>query len=96
MNPGDLFGNNSHPDCVIIGGGIHGLGVAHDLGSRGITNTWLFEKNTFASGTSTWSTKLIHGGLRYLENISEWGLVRSSLMERERLSKLASDIIKPL
>ena len=82
--------------CVVIGGGIHGLGIAHDLSSRGVDDVWLLEKNTFGSGTSSWSTKLIHGGLRYLENIADWRLVRSSLAERRLLMKLAPDLIYPL
>lgn len=82
--------------CVIIGGGIHGLGIAHDLSSRGVPDVWVLEKNTFGSGTSAWSTKLIHGGLRYLESVSDWGLVRSSLAERRRLMELAPDLIHPL
>ena len=79
-----------------MGGGIHGLGIAHDLVSRGVKDVWVFEQNTLGSGTSSWSTKLIHGGLRYLENISEWRLVRSSLAEREMLRMLVPDLVKPL
>lgn len=82
--------------CVIIGGGVHGLGIAHDLSSRGMDDVWLLEKNTFGSGTSCWSTKLIHGGLRYLENIWDWGLVQSSLAERQLLMELAHDLIFPI
>ncbi|MEM8665623.1 MAG: FAD-dependent oxidoreductase, partial [Pseudomonadota bacterium] len=54
-------------DVFVIGGGINGCGIARDLTGRGYTVA-LAEKNDFASGTSSWSTKLIHGGLRYLEH----------------------------
>ena len=61
-------------DLVVIGGGITGAGVALDAASRGL-DTLVIERNDFASGTSSKSTKLIHGGLRYLKNL-EIGLVR--------------------
>ena len=54
-------------DVVIIGGGINGVGIARDAAGRGL-NTCLIEKGDIASETSSWSTKLIHGGIRYLEN----------------------------
>ena len=54
-------------DAIILGGGINGIGLAHDLVSRGYRNVTLVEKNSLASGTSSKSTKLIHGGLRYLQ-----------------------------
>ncbi len=83
-------------DCVIIGGGIHGVGVQHDLATRGITRTLLIEKNTVGSGTSSKSTKLIHGGLRYLQNPWDIPLVYEGLQERALLLKLAPDLCSPL
>src|SRR4029077_5926945 len=70
-------------DIAIIGGGINGCGVARDAAGRGLS-VLLAEKGDLASGTSSASTKLIHGGLRYLEQY-EFALVRSSLKEREVL-----------
>lgn len=81
---------------VIIGGGIHGVGVAHDLASRGWRDILLLEQNTLGSGTSTWSTKLIHGGLRYLQNPTLYPMVRESLAERKRLVHNAPDLVTPL
>lgn len=81
-------------DLVIIGGGINGAGIARDAAGRGL-RVALFEKGDLASATSSASTKLIHGGLRYLEHYA-FRLVRSSLEERERLLKIAPHIIWPL
>lgn len=81
-------------DIAIIGGGINGCGIARDAAGRGLT-VYLCEQNDLASGTSSWSTKLIHGGLRYLEHY-EFRLVREALIERERLWRLAPHIIWPL
>lgn len=81
-------------DLAIIGGGVNGCGIARDAAGRG-AKVILFERGDLASGTSSSSTKLIHGGLRYLEHY-EFGLVRESLMERERLWKIAPHIIWPL
>ena len=81
-------------DIAIIGGGINGCGIARDAAGRGLS-VYLAEKNDLASGTSSASTKLIHGGLRYLEHY-EFGLVRASLREREVLWGMAPHIIKPL
>jgi glycerol-3-phosphate dehydrogenase len=81
-------------DLAIIGGGVNGCGIARDAAGRG-AKVILFEKGDLASGTSSGSTKLIHGGLRYLEHY-EFGLVRESLIERERLWKIAPHIIWPL
>lgn len=85
------------PDCtdlLVIGGGINGAGIAADAAGRGLSVT-LVEKGDLASGTSSWSTKLIHGGLRYLE-FYEFGLVRKALLERDVLTRAAPHIIKPL
>lgn len=81
-------------DVIIIGGGINGAGVARDAALRGL-KTILLDKNDFASGTSSWSTRLVHGGLRYLEQF-EISLVRESLREREVLLRNAPHLVKPL
>lgn len=81
-------------DAIIIGAGINGAGIARDAAMRGL-KVLLLDKNDLASGTTSWSTRLIHGGLRYLEH-GELGLVRESLRERERLFRLAPHLVKPL
>ena len=81
-------------DVLIIGGGINGAGVARDAAGRGLSVV-LCEKDDLASHTSSASTKLIHGGLRYLEH-REFGLVRKSLTERETLLRCAPHLIAPL
>jgi len=81
-------------DVLVVGGGINGVGIARDLAGRGL-QVVLCEKDDLASHTSGASTKLIHGGLRYLEYF-EFGLVRKSLAEREVLLKSAPHIIWPL
>lgn len=81
-------------DIFIVGGGINGCGIARDAVGRGYSVA-LAEMNDLASGTSSWSTKLIHGGLRYLEHY-EFRLVRESLMEREVLWAAAPHIIHPM
>ena len=87
------MGTESH-DIFIIGGGINGCGVARDAAGRGYS-VYLAEMNDLASGTSSGSTKLIHGGLRYLEHY-EFRLVREALMEREVLWRAAPHIIWPM
>src|SRR5215475_1049088 len=81
-------------DVAVIGGGITGAGVALDAATRGLTVA-LIEKSDFASGTSSRSSKLIHGGLRYLEQL-EFSLVYESLHERAVLSRIAPHLSKPL
>jgi len=81
-------------DIFIIGGGINGCGIARDAAGRGFS-VYLAEMGDLGSGTSSGSTKLIHGGLRYLEH-REFRLVRESLMEREILWNSAPHIIWPL
>ncbi len=81
-------------DVVIIGGGINGCGIARDAAGRG-WRVLLCEQNDLASGTSSASTKLIHGGLRYLEHY-EFRLVREALLERETLWAIAPHIVWPL
>lgn len=81
-------------DVLIIGGGITGAGVALDAATRGY-QVGLVERSDFAGGTSSRSTKLIHGGLRYLP-LWQLGLVREAAMERDRLRKLAPHLVTPL
>ncbi|MEE4242254.1 MAG: glycerol-3-phosphate dehydrogenase [Desulfopila sp.] len=81
-------------DLAIIGGGVNGCGIARDAAGRGLS-VFLCEQNDLASGTSSASTKLIHGGLRYLEYY-EFRLVREALKEREVLLRAAPHIIWPL
>ena len=81
-------------DLLIIGGGINGVGIARDAVGRGL-KVILIEKGDLASQTSSWSTKLIHGGIRYLENY-EFRLVRESLKEREVIKRIAPHITKPI
>ena len=81
-------------DLLVIGGGINGAGIARDAAGRGLS-VYLCEKGDLAQGTSSASTKLIHGGLRYLE-FYEFRLVREALKEREVLLKSAPHIIWPL
>jgi glycerol-3-phosphate dehydrogenase len=86
--------NDAPYDIAIIGGGVNGCGIARDAAGRGL-RVLLVEKDDLASGTSSASTKLVHGGLRYLEYY-EFGLVRESLSEREVLWRMAPHIIRPL
>ena len=81
-------------DLFIIGGGINGAGIARDAAGRGLS-VCLADKGEIGGATSSWSTKLIHGGLRYLENY-EFKLVRESLIEREIVYKIAKPISKPI
>src|SRR5579872_2133806 len=81
-------------DLAVIGGGINGCGIARDAVGRGLS-VYLCEQGDLASGTSSAATKLIHGGLRYLEYY-EFRLVREALMEREVLWGIAPHIIWPL
>jgi glycerol-3-phosphate dehydrogenase len=81
-------------DVLVVGGGINGAGIARDLAGRGLA-VLLAEQHDLASHTSSASTKLIHGGLRYLEHY-EFSLVRKALAERELLLKSAPHIMRPL
>ena len=84
-----------HFDVLVIGGGINGVGVALDAATRGLSVA-LIEADDFASGTSSRSSKLIHGGLRYLEQY-DFGLVREALNERELMvTSLAPHLVKPV
>src|SRR5580704_2860698 len=81
-------------DVLVIGGGITGAGVALDAASRGL-KTALVERDDFASGTSSKSSKLVHGGLRYLQQ-HEYRLVYENLAERQRLLDNAPYLVSPL
>ena len=82
-------------DCLVIGGGVTGAGVALDAATRGLS-TVLVEAQDYASGTSQWSTKLVHGGLRYLQML-DFKLVHEALTERGLLlTKLAPHLVKPM
>ncbi|HZS84589.1 MAG TPA: glycerol-3-phosphate dehydrogenase [Stellaceae bacterium] len=86
--PGEAF------DLFIIGGGINGVGIARDAAGRGLSVA-LAERDDLASGTSSASSKLVHGGLRYLEHC-EFRLVREALAEREKLMAIAPHLVRPL
>jgi glycerol-3-phosphate dehydrogenase len=81
-------------DVLVIGGGITGVGIALDAAARGLSVA-LAEKDDFAAGTSGRSSRLVHGGLRYLEH-GEFGLVRESLRERGILFRLAPHLVRPV
>jgi glycerol-3-phosphate dehydrogenase len=81
-------------DLLVIGGGINGAGIARDAAGRGL-KVALLEQSDLAAATSSASTKLVHGGLRYLESF-EFRLVRESLHERERLLAIAPHIVRPM
>jgi glycerol-3-phosphate dehydrogenase len=82
-------------DVIVVGAGVNGCGVARDAAMRGL-RVLLLDKSDIASGTTAWSTRLIHGGLRYLEH-GELGLVRESLRERETLlRRVAPHLVRPL
>src|SRR6476661_74258 len=80
-------------DLLVVGGGINGAGIARDAAGRGLS-VLLAEKDDLASATSSWSSKLIHGGLRYLE-LYEFRLVAEALAEREVLLKVAAHLVWP-
>ncbi len=86
--------DNSEFDLLVVGGGITGAAVAYDAASRGLSVA-LVEKSDFGSGTSAVSSKLIHGGLRYLVTM-EFGLVRESLRERRILENIAPNFVYPV
>src|SRR6201995_4812893 len=81
-------------DLLVIGGGITGAGVALDAASRGYSVA-LVEQADYASGTSSRSSKLVHGGLRYLQNF-DLGLVPEALLERQLMVRLAPHLVRPL
>src|SRR6476620_2378596 len=81
-------------DLIIIGAGINGAGIARDAAMRGL-KVLLLDKGDIGGGTSSWSTRLIHGGLRYLE-YGEFQLVRESLRERARLMSIGPHLVRPI
>jgi glycerol-3-phosphate dehydrogenase len=81
-------------DLIVVGAGINGAGIARDAAMRGL-RVLLLDKGDISSGTTQWSTRLIHGGLRYLEYY-EVHLVRESLSEREKLLRIAPHLVRPL
>jgi glycerol-3-phosphate dehydrogenase len=85
---------NRRFDVIVVGAGINGAGIARDAAMRGL-RVLLLDKDDLSSGTTAWSTRLIHGGLRYLE-YGEVGLVRESLREREILLHIARHLVEPL
>src|SRR6266545_8346788 len=85
---------NPQFDVIVIGAGINGAGIARDAAMRGL-KVLLLDKGDIGGGTTSWSSRLIHGGLRYLEH-REIGLVRESLRERERLLRNAPHLVRPL
>ena len=91
---GSLGGLPERCDLLVVGGGINGAGIARDAAGRGLSVV-LAEQDDLAAHTSSASTKLIHGGLRYLEHY-EFGLVRKALIEREVLLRAAPHIMWPL
>src|SRR5438874_1080283 len=86
--------NGNHFDVVVIGGGVSGVAIARECARNG-RRTLLLEQNDFASGTTSRSTRIIHGGLRYLEH-GEIGLVRESLRERGRLVRGKPHLAHPM
>src|SRR5437868_13947856 len=81
-------------DLIVVGAGINGCGVARDAAMRGL-RVLVLDKGDIGGGTSSWSTRLIHGGLRYLEH-GEFGLVRESLRERTYLMNIAPHLVRAL
>ncbi|HEY8184983.1 MAG TPA: glycerol-3-phosphate dehydrogenase/oxidase [Pyrinomonadaceae bacterium] len=81
-------------DVIVIGAGINGAGIARDAAMRGL-KVLVLDKGDIGGGTSSWSTRLIHGGLRYLEH-GEFGLVRESLRERACLMQIAPHLVRPI
>ena len=86
--------NSSLVDVLVVGGGINGAGIAYDAVKRGLSVA-LCEQHDFGFGASTATSKLVHGGLRYLENY-QFNLVRESINERNILLKNAPHLVKPL
>jgi glycerol-3-phosphate dehydrogenase len=81
-------------DLIVVGAGINGVGIARDAAMRGL-KVLLLDKGDIGSGTTSWSSRLIHGGLRYLEYY-EFSLVRESLSDRKTLLKIAPHLVRPL
>jgi glycerol-3-phosphate dehydrogenase len=81
-------------DVIVVGAGINGAGIARDAAMRGL-KVLLLDKGDISSGTTQWATRLIHGGLRYLQHY-EFSLVRESLKDREELLRIAPHLVRPL
>src|SRR4249919_721403 len=94
MVAGSMTAASAEFDLAVIGGGINGSGIARDAAGRGL-RALLVEQSDLASGTSSASTKLIHGGLRYLEH-GWFRLVREALTEREVMLRMAPHIVRPM
>ena len=94
MPPCAGAGDGATYDVIVIGGGINGSGIAREAALRGLS-ILLIEKDDFCAGTSGRTSKLIHGGLRYLEH-RQWRLVRESLREREALLQAFPRLVRPL
>src|SRR5215472_6490670 len=90
----EMAGSGTPLDVLVIGGGITGAGVALDAAARGY-RVGLIERGDYASGTSSRSTKLVHGGIRYLPEL-DFPLVRQALIERGRLLRNAPHLVRPL
>ena len=91
----DALGDRPHVDLLVIGGGITGVGIALDAATRGL-RTVLVEKHDLAFGTSRWSSKLVHGGLRYLAT-GQFGIAHESALERHLLmTRIAPHLTRPL
>src|SRR5919202_6084794 len=86
--------DRSQFDAIIIGAGINGAGIARDAAMRGLS-VLLLDKGDISNGTTQWATRLIHGGLRYLEYY-EVSLVRECLKDREILLQIAPHLVRPL
>jgi glycerol-3-phosphate dehydrogenase len=89
-----MASDNPQFDVIVIGAGINGAGIARDAGMRGL-KVLLLDKGDIGGGTSSWSTRLIHGGLRYLEH-GDFRLVRESLRERSCLLNICPHLVRPL
>jgi len=89
-----MTSDNPQFDVIVIGAGINGAGIARDAAMRGL-KVLLLDKGDIGGGTSSWSTRLIHGGLRYLEH-GEFRLVRESLRERSYLLNICPHLVRPL
>src|SRR5437867_11672479 len=83
-------------NVLVIGGGIHGVGLLHDLATRKIQGIHLVEQDRLASGTSSRTTNLVHGGLRCLVRPAQWALVRQALREREFILRNLPCLVSPL
>ena len=88
------MGASERVDLLVVGGGINGVAIARDAAGRGL-RVLLCEKGDIAGATSSASSKLIHGGLRYLEH-GDFRLVREGLAEREILLRMAPHLVRPL